>query len=53
MKCTQIIQSLIRVDNNTKIIAGSPSIGAYVIETLINKSLSRFDIKRIQELIYG
>ena len=43
----------IRVNKYLKIVAGSPAMGAYVIETLMKRSLGKNSINGIKKLVYG
>ncbi|KAK8878407.1 hypothetical protein M9Y10_005179 [Tritrichomonas musculus] len=43
----------LRVNENTKIIPGSPAMASYIIEVLMNRSLSKKNIDKIKKMVYG
>ncbi|KAK8883542.1 hypothetical protein M9Y10_042636 [Tritrichomonas musculus] len=51
--CRSPTYGTIRVNENTKIIPGSPVMASYIIEVLMNRSLSKKSINNIKKMVYG
>ena len=43
----------IRINDNKKLVAGSPTMGAYIIEVLMKRSLCKNSINNIKRIVYG